>query len=315
MGTAVQPQALRPDLRHWLEEWVDKHRGDVSAARQKADKTRIQRYLVPQLGRRSVRNLTRQTIEDWIADLQDEGVGDATIHASLLSLRATLHLCVEAGLIPDNPAVGVSVEGLQAIRQPDPEEILSETQFKALLKAIDPWYRSLVLMGARTGAEWAEAIGLHIQDVYLDKDMVTLGRQRAVEVNGHIAYREGRPGDTRLVEMSKDLAKELRTYIDETEEFRSDEYPFVFMTKRAHAHVFRANFNNFVWRPALEAAGLDPTMYTFHSLRHMAAIEMIRKGMSAEEISQALGHRHVTTTKRTYAKYFQEQASKKSRAK
>lgn len=311
MTAAVSRQEnLRPDLRFWLEDWINTQRSDVSEARRKADTTRVARYIVPHLGRRSVRNLSSGDIAEWIETLQAEGIGDPTIHASLLALRGALNHAQDRGLISVNPAKGVSVPTLQVIRSPEKKEILSEAQLKRLLRRIDPWYRSLVLLAARTGAKWDEAVGLRAQDVYVDHGVLNLGHTRAVEDGGRIKYTEGRPSEVRLVEMTPDLVEEMAKTIEETSEFRSDNWPWVFMTKRDHKHPLRPNFNTFVLKPALEAANLDPDLITYHSLRHTAAVRMIREGEPVETISKALGHKSVTTTKRIYADYLREAAAK-----
>lgn len=311
---AAKSTETRPDLRFWLEDWVTNHRDDVSDARRSADRTRIRRYIIPQLGRRSVSRLDRAGIEEWISDLQEEGVGDATIHASLLALRGALEHARESGQIRENPARGVQVKGLQAMRTPTSKEILTEKQLQRLLKHLDPWYRPLVLFAARTGAKWEEAIGLRVQDVYLDHCLANLGRLRAVEAGGHITYTEGRPADSRVVEMPPDLCEALGAYIEETQEFRSDTWPFVFLTKRDHKHPLRPNFNTFILKPALDKAALDSTVITYHTLRHTAAVHMIREGWELDKISKALGHRTTTTTRRIYKDFMREQAAKTERA-
>ena len=47
---------------------------------------------------------------------------------------------------------------------------------------------------------------------------------------------------------------------------------------------------------ALAAAGLDPTLYSAHKLRHTAATLMLQSGVDVRTLQEVLGHDHLNTT-------------------
>jgi len=61
----------------------------------------------------------------------------------------------------------------------------------------------------------------------------------------------------------------------------------------------RSVFRRCWFKPALEAAGLDPAL-RFHDLRHTAAGLLIAQGAHPKEIQARLGHASITTTLNTY---------------
>jgi integrase len=51
----------------------------------------------------------------------------------------------------------------------------------------------------------------------------------------------------------------------------------------------RDDFYERAWRPALEATGLDPRRYKFHSARHFAVSNMLARGVNPVEVAAYLG--------------------------
>lgn len=49
-------------------------------------------------------------------------------------------------------------------------------------------------------------------------------------------------------------------------------------------------------KKALASAGLDPTMYSAHKLRHTAATLMLQSGVDVRTLQEVLGHDHLNTT-------------------
>jgi integrase len=66
--------------------------------------------------------------------------------------------------------------------------------------------------------------------------------------------------------------------------------------------VAYSNFHTYVWRPLLDACGLD---YEFHSLRHAAASLFIETlGWSPKRIQTVMGHSSITMTFDRYGHLF-----------
>lgn len=286
-------------VTYWLDEWTRSRRG-VSAPRRRADETRIDRYLRSQLGGRSVRRLRRSDIEKWMERLRGEGVGNSTIYATLMALRQALDRAVGEGALDRNPAAGLSVPGANVVRSVAGVEAFTEEEFQQLLEAVDPLYRPMVRFSGRTGASWQEVNGLRDVDLYLDEQRASVGRWRVVEQGGDLREEPGDPATVRLVELSEDLVQELEWYLRETADWRTRDWNWLFLTKRDHRHPLRPNFNQFVWRPALRAAGLDDRGRTFHDLRHTAARRALAEGGSLSDVTRMLGLSSDVVTRKMY---------------
>ena len=295
-------QQLSTDFRYWLDLWCQRRPREVGQARYKADMVRIQRYILPTWGRRNVARISRDQVEAWVQSLHDEqGVGKSTVYASLMVLRQVLDLPLDATVIRENPARGVSVAGNpKVIREPGDDEILTRNQIQRLYEHMDPWYRALVLVAAETGGRWDELVGLRVEDLFLDEGLVSLGHARVVEALGRTQVVSG--GKVRLVPISEQLVSALRDHLALTEEARAGQ-PFVFITKRDHKHILRSNFNFHVWRAALRAANIPERAYTFHNLRYSAGVHMIEQGMDVERVAKYLGHGSVATTQKMFKRW------------
>jgi len=63
----------------------------------------------------------------------------------------------------------------------------------------------------------------------------------------------------------------------------------------------RNYFNSFLWKPALEAAGIDPLRVNgFHALRHHFASVALAGGVNVRTLAECLGHSDPGFTLRTY---------------
>ena len=75
----------------------------------------------------------------------------------------------------------------------------------------------------------------------------------------------------------------------------------------------RGAFNESVWKPALERAGL-PHAYGFHSLRHTYASSLISQGLHPRVIQARLGHKSIVETMGTYGHLFPDANDETTRA-
>lgn len=304
--------ARNTDLSIWLERWDESR--EVSPHRAHADRTRIRKYILPYFKNRSVVRITTEDIDEWLDTLRKKGVGVSTAYASLMILRQALGMAAdEIDHMAGNPAHGVSV-GLPAIRQPSDDEIISAEHLQRILDAAHPDYRVLIELAAVTGAQWDEAIGLRESDIFLQSKAVSLGRWRVIEDRGRTREAEGESGDIRLVQITDELAEHLTDHLERTKDRRHKGYDWVFLTPRDARHPLRPNFTIHVWRPAVMMAGLDPKKITFHKLRHTAAVNAIKAGMSPEDLARMLGHKSVTTTRLTYQRFFDAREATRRKA-
>lgn len=53
---------------------------------------------------------------------------------------------------------------------------------------------------------------------------------------------------------------------------------------------------HYMVKKRLLAAGLDPSLYSSHKLRHTAATLMLQNGVDVRTLQEVLGHEHLNTT-------------------
>src|SRR3954466_235564 len=69
--------------------------------------TLLDKWIVPYLGRKRLREITRQTIDNYCAQLRVDGAGAPTVNRTLGVLQGVFHRAVEWRRLAWNPAVGV----------------------------------------------------------------------------------------------------------------------------------------------------------------------------------------------------------------
>ncbi|GAA4555243.1 site-specific tyrosine recombinase XerD [Pseudonocardia xishanensis] len=142
--------------------------------------------------------------------------------------------------------------------------------------------RALLEVLYSTGARISEAIGIDLDDLDAGERTVLVrgkgGKQRIVPV--------GRPAlaavDAYLVRARPGLA------------LRGRGTPGLFLNARG-ARLSRQSAWH-VLRGAAEAAGLDPTAVSPHTLRHCFATHLLAGGADVRVVQELLGHASVTTT-------------------
>lgn len=279
----------------WFTEWLEQRA--VTPARLAADQTRYDKYLKSRIGLTPVNRISAEDVEGVVQELLGADVGPFTVDATLGIIRGVLKYAQEQGAVRENVAWGIGVKDAPAINQIHRNDVLTDDQLGDLLAATSTHYRALLRLAAEYGLTWAECVGLTVDDFDVRERSLNVGAHVVVETSGHVEIHEG-PG--RKIYLDGNTVRELSEHILLTQDVRqaagSNQ---LFLTPKG-TFPFRTNFNVWVLRPALMAAGLDPRGWTFHSLRHTAARRMLERGVPLEQVSRALGHKSVVTTKRLY---------------
>ncbi|MBN1606182.1 MAG: tyrosine-type recombinase/integrase [Polyangiaceae bacterium] len=167
-------------------------------------------------------------------------------------------------------------------------EFLIEEEILALLAAPDPstWLgrrdRTLLLLAVRTGLRSSELTGLRPVDVVLGK---------GAHVRCH-----GKGRKTRCTPLRSDVVPVLASWLGEC---KMDPNTFVFPSSRGgrlSADALQRLVAKHVAVAALQSPTLTEKNVTPHTLRHSAAMEMLRRGIDRSVIALWLGHEFMDTT-------------------
>lgn len=149
--------------------------------------------------------------------------------------------------------------------------------------------RLIIKMLAHTGMRRFELAGLDVRDIDFDKRLL------------HI--REGKGGKGRVVPMTKELASDLRIYLNKQPRNAGP----VFVAERdpkKHGHLSPRQINNIVAEVGRRAGIANPNpkyqVINCHLFRHSFARLWKDQGQSIESLSKILGHTSVATTWDTY---------------
>jgi integrase len=280
-------------LEEFLVEWWDTYAvTHLRPSTLATYATLLDRWIVPYLGRKRLRDITRQTIDAYCAQLRVDGAGVPTINRTLGLLQGAFHRAVEWRRLAWNPVVGtrrLAHSRSETIDARAPETV------EAIRARLDQQNAALVSVLAYEGLRPAEAYALEWRDVFDDRRKL---RKRLVVRRSLSGEEVSTPKSARArePELFKPVARELVEL--HLARGRPDPTALVF-PDAAGGHLRRQNWRRRVWIPALERAGV--AYFRTYDLRHTCATLLLYEGRTLNEVAEHLGHADPGFTARTYA--------------
>jgi integrase len=163
----------------WLANSV---KGTVSRATYDGYRRDVNHHIIPELGRRKLKELTRDDIRCLYRRKRDEGLSNRTLSYIHTTLRKALKDAVGDDLIPRNPTDGVKPpETLQGVAK-EPQA-LDPSEVRTLLEAArGDRLEALYVVALCTGLRRGEVLGLKWSDTDLEEG--TLSVKRSLDVDG-----------------------------------------------------------------------------------------------------------------------------------
>lgn len=280
-----------------VKDLADKYLADYAAHHKKprsiaTDRSNIENHVLPLLGNRAVRDVTRQDIvsaKDAICKGATARVmpakkrgrrivrGGTGIANRVLALLSKMFACaVEWGMRDDNPVTGVrkfkEVRKDRFLDQAEVARLLgslrdAEAQQTATLKAVVA-INTLLLTGMRYG----EVLGLRWDNVDFQRRCFRIADTKT---------------GARIIPMSEAVLAE----IEKLE--RGTGASLLFEGTKAGSPISLRR----PWYKIREAAGIDATA-TLHTLRHTFASWSVMGGLTLAQVGALLGHKSAQTTLR-----------------
>lgn len=254
------------DLAEILPSWMLALRAErKAAATQKSYAEGVNGFLRWCEATGTPAELTKTTVQTFIAEMLEGGAQPKTATARLLALRRLSAWLVEEGELAADPLLG--------IKQPKIDrkviEALTDDQLRALIKACqgkrytDRRDNAIVRLMAETGMRAGDVIGLHVSDLDLQRGLATV--------------RRGKGGKGRVIPFGPQTGAALDRYIRVRRTHRLADTGPLFLG----ADNWRS-FSYFGLRHTLkaraEAAGIND--FHPHKMRHTAATRWLRAGGS-----------------------------------
>lgn len=306
-GAYVDPSAGQVTLRDFAEVWLAQRTFDP--ATRIAMESRFRAHLYPHLGDLEVRAIRPSTVQAWLRTLSDT-VAPSYVALLLGHLRSVLSAAVDDQLVASNAAKAGSVKPPKADRR----EVVPWTveQVQAIADAHPRRYRALPIVGAGTGLRQGELFGLAVGDVDFLRHTVRVRRQVRL-LNGHPTFGPPKGGRERDVPLPETVAVALSEHLRATPAVEvtlpwgdrggPEHTAALVFTGPKGASLNKNPHTQRVWKPALEAAGIDyvPRETGMHQLRHHYASVLLDAGVSIAAVAAYLGHHDPSVTLRVYS--------------
>jgi integrase len=296
-----------------LERWYDLRSPDWSPRTAVQQRSILDRYLLPEFGRRRLDKLKAADIDAFYGRLRklpgrrDETLSAASIQRVHSALRAALNQAVRWGWLTNNPAAWATppTEHPPEIVPPDPQLV---QQALALVRAEDPEFFTFLRLAAATGARRSQRCALQWGDIDLDVGRIIFRRAVVKGAGGivvkdtknHRAYRVVLDAITAAV-----LVEHRQLWLARTKaaSVELDDSCYVFAVEPSGRELTRPEAMTMRWVRLRKRAGLGHSR--LHDLRHFAATSMLGAGVPVHVVAGRLGHARPTTTLNVYSHFIE----------
>lgn len=251
--------------------------------------------LVPDL---VIKNLDRfsyqKLLNDYAAEHERQTTMDFHHHLKCAILDA-----VDEGLIQSDPTRKAIIKG-KTPRKKKPK-YLNQYELHKLLDDLDiksdvnlDW---LILLVAKTGMRFSEALGLTPKDFDLSRQVVSISKTWDYKGNGGFQPTKNQ-SSVRKIPLDWQTVMQFAQLINQLPE---DKPIFV------NCKIYNSTVNGILAR---HCKNVDIPIISIHGLRHTHASLLLFAGVSIASVARRLGHSNMTTTQKTYLHIIQELESK-----
>ena len=208
----------------------------------------------------------------------DPGIGAAARSRKLSAIKSFYkYLTVRTKLLTVNPVKDVE---FPKIRKSLPKYLTLE-ESRRLLSSVrgvnEKRDYAILMLFLNCGIRRSELVGLNLSDVYEDRIRVT-----------------GKGNKERIVYFGSACKAAIDEYLPERNKKVLSDNRALFGS-RDNNRISVTAVHRLVKKHML-AAGLDPSQYSAHKLRHTAATLMVSNGVDIKTVQEVLGHEHLNTT-------------------
>lgn len=215
-------------------------------------------------------------------------------------LKAMLLDAYDEGYIQRDPTRKIVVKGKEPSEKKS--KYLNEFELKLLLRHLDlstfPNFDWMILLIAKTGLRFSEALGLTKEDIDLERQIINVDKTWDYKSYTGSFKPTKNSSSVRKVPIDWKLAMQLNQVI---QDFPNGEPIF------AQKRVFNSTVNNLLKKHCEE---LNIPVISVHGLRHTHASLLLFVGVSIASVAKRLGHADMTTTQQTYLHIIQELENK-----
>ena len=284
-GTLV---AKSPTVATWMAEWLEKKKSPPKPLKPNSwngYRSKVDRYIVPALGRKRLSELRPQHIEAMYDDLRARGLQEATVRQTHAILKKALADAVRVGALGRTPMDRVDPPGTETN---DRDQWTLEQASQALAAAGESarWWLAIfygMRQGEVLGMDWARV------DWQAHTFAIEETRQNDYGYTGPILGTPKARASTRTLPLDRRVEIRLRLL---WESVGSPPAGLVFPNGKGALMDPKRDWDD--WRAFIASADLP--VIALHAARNTAASLMEAAGIPDRAVAQILGQSQVRTT-------------------
>lgn len=295
MTEAINENSLFCDYySQWVRVYKEGAIRDVTMGKYRLTQSWLER-LIPDL---KVCDLDRTAYQQLINGYAEHHERQTTMDFHH-QLKGAILDAVDEGLIPRDPTRKAIVKGKQA--RAKKIKYLNQFELHALLGDLElgnePSWDWLILLVAKTGLRFSEALGLTPDDFDFAHQMLSVSKTWDYKNGGGFVPTKN-ASSVRKVQLDWQPIMQLSGLL---RELPANEPVFV------RGKVYNSTANSVLAR---HCKNVSVPVISIHGLRHTHASLLLYAGVSIASVSRRLGHASMTTTQETYLHVIQELENK-----
>lgn len=283
-------------FKDYYKRWVEMYKKgairEVTLDKYRLTQSWIEK-LVPDLELKDMDRMAFQKLLNDYAETHERQTTMDFFH----HLKGAILDAVDEGLIERDPTRRVVIKGKTPSKKKP--KYMNQFQLQMLINTLDLGpqinYDWLILLIAKTGMRFSEALGITPADFDLKQQMLSINKTWDYKKSGGFVPTKNK-SSVRKIRLDWQLVTQFAELIKGLPE---DEPIFV----HGHDVIYNATVNDILERHC-KAAGVP--IITVHGLRHTHASLLLFGGVSIASVSQRLGHSNMATTQKTYLHVIKE---------
>ncbi len=261
-------------------------------------RSNLHRHLLPAFGSTRLDRIDRPRVLAFVRRLADSGLAPATTRGIVNLLRTILRSAVDDGRLFKSPCVRITLPELP----PKQLAVFDDSQVRALLNAVHPQHRAMLLLALGSGLRQGELLGATVDALDVDAASLRVERQLLTPAGRGAPYLTPllkTKASRRMLPLPRFTIDAVQAHLDTCGTGQDG----LLFTKPQGRGWRRGSVNDSVWKPLLRRAGL-PSGFGMHALRHTYASSFIAQNLHPKVIQERLGHASIVETMDTCSHLF-----------